>query len=354
MLASPPSTLRRIVDEDVATILRTDLPWHALDGAVVLITGAGGFLPSYMVETLLAMREQLGFGPKTVFGLVRNHESARRRFVDHVNRTDLILLQGDVRDPLPPVAAAADVIIHAASPATPRIYMSDPTGVLDANLLGTRAMLEAARVTGARALFVSSGEVYGSTDTVPTGEEDYGYLDLAAVRTCYGEAKRAAEAMCVAWAHQHGVHVSIVRPFHTYGPGVALDDGRVFADFVADIIDGRDIVMRSEGTATRAFCYVGDAVAGFFSVLLVGGSGVAYNVGNPGATLSIAELAQLLVELVPEKKLKVIRDLAPRSDGYAVSPIDCNAPAITRARSLGWEPHTTPQEGFMRMIRSYQ
>ena len=345
---------RQVVAEDIAAILRADLPWDMLADANVLVTGAGGFLASYLVETLLAMRSRLGFGPARVVGLVRNIAAAERRYAEHCDRDDLQLLHGDVADPALAVPGRLDVIIHAASPATPRVYLTDPVGVLDANLQGMRAMLALARRDNARLLFVSSGEVYGQTPVVPTAEDDYGYLDLQAVRSCYGEAKRAAEVMGVAWAHQYGLHVGIVRPFHTYGPGVALDDGRVFADFVADVIAGRDIVMRSEGTSVRAFCYVADAIEGFFAVLLNGASGTAYNIGNEDAALSIAELAELLVGLFPDKRLHVVRDLTPRGTEYAASPIDRNIPSIARARTLGWEPRVAPREGFFRMVRSYR
>jgi UDP-glucuronate decarboxylase len=349
----PSSTLRQILDEDAASVLRAPLPWEELKEATVLVTGAGGFLASSLVEALLAMRHVHGFGPRCIFGLVRNAASARRRYSDHRDRDDLQLIEGDVGDPALSLPAV-DIIVHAASPATPRVYLVDPVGVIDANLRGMRAMLALARRDGAQLLFVSSGEVYGQTATVPTGETDYGYLDLETVRSCYGEAKRAAEVMGVAWAHQYGLHVGIVRPFHTYGPGVALDDGRVFADFVADVVAGRDIVMRSEGTAVRAFCYVSDAVEGFFTVLHKGRSGMAYNIGNETAALSISALADLLAGLYPEKGLSVRRELASRGMDYAPSPIDRNIPSIDRARALGWEPSIGPEEGFARMVRSYQ
>lgn len=345
---------RQIVGEDVAAILQADLPWHLLADATVLVTGAGGFLASYLVETLLAMRGRLGFGPARVVGLVRNMATAAQRYAHHHGRADLQLLHGDVADSALVVPGPVQFIVHAASPATPRVYLTDPVGVLDANLQGMRAMLALARRDSARLLFVSSGEVYGQASVVPTAEGDYGYIDLEAVRSCYGEAKRAAEVMGVAWANQFGLHVGIVRPFHTYGPGVALDDGRVFADFVADVVAGRDIVMRSEGTAVRAFCYVADAIEGFFAVLLNGASGTAYNIGNEDAALSIAELAELLVGLFPDKGLHVVQDLTPRGTRYAASPIDRNIPSIARARTLGWEPRVAPREGFFRMVRSYR
>lgn len=343
---------RAIIAEDVATILAANLPWSALDDSVILITGANGFLAAYLVETLLGMRAQLGIGPRKVLALVRNLDHGEARFRHHSGRDDMEFIEASVDQPLD-LAGPVDHVIHAASQASPRFYLTDPVGVLTANLAGTVNLLQLARAKGSHMLFFSSGEVYGEAARVPTGEGDYGFLEPAAVRACYAESKRAGETMCVAWAHQYDMHVTIVRPFHTYGPGVMLDDGRVFADFVADVVAGRDIVMKSDGSARRAFCYVADAIEGFLTVLLKGESATPYNVGNAEAEISIKELAETLVGLFPEKGLRVVVDPSRQSPDYAVSPISRNVPAIARVRQLGWSPRTSIADGFRRMIQSY-
>jgi nucleoside-diphosphate-sugar epimerase len=204
-------------------------------------------------------------------------------------------------------------------------------------------------------LYFSSGEVYGQVDPsqIFITESAYGYVDPTDVRSCYAEGKRLGETMCVCWAHQYQVPAKIVRPFHTYGPGMRLDDGRVFADFVADILNNRDIMMKSDGTAVRAFCYLADAIQGFFKVLLKGQIGQAYNVGNDKGEVSVLELAQILVSLVPEKKLKVVKNIGMEAPGYIKSKISRNCPDISKVRRLGWEPTVSVVEGFRRTIRSY-
>jgi nucleoside-diphosphate-sugar epimerase len=344
---------RRIVAEDVDAILARPLPWERLADASVLVSGANGFLAAYMVETLLGMRERLGFGPARILGLVRSEARAQARFAQHLDRRELIFVEASVEDALA-IGGPLPFIVHAASNASPRFYLTDPVGVMRANLDGTRNLLDLARDKGSRFLFFSSGEVYGQTDRVPTREGDYGHVEPTAVRSCYAESKRAGETMCVCWAHQYGLHASIVRPFHTYGPGVALDDGRVFADFVADVAAGRDIVMKSDGSARRAFCYIADATAGFFTVLLRGESGTAYNIGNEQAEVSIRSLAETLVSLFPDKQLKVIMNAQAHPPSYAASPIARNAPDVSRARAIGWEPATSIEEGFRRMVLSYE
>lgn len=343
-----------IVEEDLERILAADLPWNEFDGKTVLVTGAGGFLAAYLVETLLRRNEKAGETLTQVVGLVRSGDKARRRFAHYAGREDLRFVAGDVSEPLE-WKGPLDIIIHAASQASPKFYGTDPVGTLSANVLGTSSLLRLARETGAsRFLFFSSGEVYGQvTDAqVPTREDDYGYVDPTQVRACYAESKRMGENLCVSWQHQYGVPAVIARPFHTYGPGMMLDDGRVYADFVADIVARRDIVMNSAGQAERAFCYLSDATAGFFTVLLRGEPGQAYNIGNPQGLTSIASLAKTLTGLFPERGLRV-RHEAP-AGGYLPSPIQRNCPDVTKAAALGWRPETTVEEGFRRTVASFE
>ena len=342
-----------VVAEDVARILKADLPWQAFSGRRVLVTGAGGFLGAYLVSTLIGLNDSGRLeSPAAIVALVRSRDRAEARLGSFFGRADFDLVLQDLADPAD-LSLSFDYLIHAASPAAPRAYLKDPVGTLKVNLLGTARLLDLAR--GAKGvLFLSSGEVYGETGDILLSEIDFGYLDPATVRACYGEGKRAAEALCVAHAAQHALPVKIVRPMHTYGPLIDLEDGRVFSDFVADILAGRDIRLKSDGSARRPFCYVADATEGFFRVLLTGAAGRAYNIANDEAVTTIRQLGRLLVEeTFPEAGLKLILPGAEPMKEENRSPITGSFPDISRARAIGWRPKTGIVEGFQRTVRSF-
>jgi len=341
------SVLNPIISEDLDDILARSLPWETFAGRTVLVTGAAGFLPGYLVETLLRRNDVFGDAPATVVALARRRGSAEKRFAHHAGRIDLRIVTGDVCDP-PPTDLRPAVVIHAASQASPRYYRDDPVGTIRPNVVGTDLLLQAARRCGSsHFLFLSSAEVYGEVapEHNPISEEVPGAVATTARRSCYAEGKRAGEALCVAYYHQFGVPAVIARPFHTYGPGLEAD-GRVYTDFIDAVAGGRDLVMTGDGSARRAFCYVSDAVAGLFTALLKGEPGTAYNVGNEDAEVGVAELAEMLVRSNPGLR---IRRQAPPA-GYLPSAVARHCPDTTRLRALGWTPAWELISGFQRAI----
>lgn len=347
--------MNNVIKEDLEFIISAKLPWNKLAGKNILITGANGFLPAYMAETILFLNDHYFKEKARVFALGRSKKRLLARFREYGRRGDLRYIIQDVCDPVKSYIKF-DFIIHAASQASPRYYGNDPVGTIMANTIGTANMLNlAVRSKSEGVLFFSAGEVYGELKdvTAPIKEDLFGSVDPTLLRSCYSEGKRAGENMCVSWNHQYGLPVKIVRPFHTYGPGMRLDDGRVFADFVSDIVSGRNIRMKSDGRAIRVFCYLADATVAFFTVLLKGRNGQAYNVGNDNAKTSIASLAHTLVRLFPEKKLKVVTTPKKSGGSYLKSSFIQLCPDTSRIRKLGWKPHYSLEEGFSRTVRSF-
>jgi UDP-glucuronate decarboxylase len=343
-----------IIEEDLKKITSTSLPWHLLFGKTVLITGAIGLVPSYIVETLVYLNETVDADIHTI-ALVRNRERAMHRLGHLVSRSDMTLIVQDVRDPYSG-PKTVDFVIHAAAQASPKYYGSDPAGTCAVNLFGTWRMLELAKEAASTAfVFLSSGEVYGQVQdpSIPVTETSFGPIDPLMVRSCYAEGKRAGETLCACWNFQYGLPTKVVRLSHTYGPRMDLEDGRVFADFVANLVARRNIILKSDGSARRPFCYVADSTTGIFTVLLRGISGEAYNLGAD-SEISILELAELLCRLFPERGCNIVRSERKPGDPYIPSSNCAGYFDLSKIKSLGWHPTTGIDEGFRRTVESYE
>lgn len=344
-----------IMQEDLERVAAANLPWKRLLHRSVMVSGGSGFLASYLTKSLLVASDLHGLGLQVII-VVRDLGKGATRLGQYLTHPNLRIVTHDISKTLPLDFPVAEFIIHSASQASPKFYGVDPVGTLMANTAGTMNLLNHAVQNNSEGfMFFSSGEVYG----LPTHPEkvitelDYGYLDPIQVRSCYAESKRIGETMCAAWAHQYGLHTTVVRPFHTYGPGIALDDGRVFADFVADVVAGRDIVLKSDGLAKRPFCYIADATEAFLTVLLKGNKAQAYNVANPEAEISIRDLAYLVANLFPERGVGVRVEIPQKSNVYLQSPITRQIPSINKIEELGWLPRTSIEDGFYKTIKSY-
>jgi len=350
-------SMNKIIESDIKNILLSTLiDWTRFKDKTVLITGANGMLPAYLVFTFLYLNKVKGWEIK-VIALVRNKEKAYEKFKDFLDDKHLKFLIQDVSEPIY-IKEDVHFVVHAASQASPKYYGIDPVGTINANVLGTINTLRLAKEKNVESyLFFSTGDVYGtvSPELFPFKESDYGYLDLLNVRSCYGESKRMGENLCVAWNYQYQVPVKIIRIFHTYGPGMLLNDQRVFADFCKNIINNEDIVLRSDGRAVRLFCYISDAIQAYVKILLDGNDAEAYNIANNEGEISILGLANLLVSLYPEKHLHVKKEIMA-DDLVTVkmkSPLMCAIPDCSKIEKLGWKPIVSLREGFKRTIESF-
>lgn len=348
-------TKNTIIDTDIEEIISEKLDWNYFAGKYILVTGANGMIPSYIVYTLLGLNEIiLKNNPLKVFGLVRNREKAESKFQKLLDRKDFCLIVEDISK-FKEFNERFDIIIHAASQASPKYYGIDPVGTLKANTIGTMNLLELARKNNTeRFLFVSSGEVYGVLDGLVTNiNENYtGNVDCTNVRSCYAESKRMGETMCVSYAHQYGIHTNMIRLAHTYGPGCALDDGRVFADFTKNIINNENIKINSDGSAKRCFMYVTDMIKGLFYVLLKGDNCGAYNISSMKET-SIKDLANMLCGLYPEKGLHAVFLETKDDNSYIRSKSQRVLFDNSKLTALGWYESVPVEIGFKRMIDSY-
>lgn len=343
-----------VVARDVEEILSRDLPWHELDGATILVTGANGMLPSYALRTLLGLNDSRDAG-LNVIGLVRDEAKARRILGDTVDRPDFRLLAIDVTR-LTGLDGPLDMVIHGASAARPALHASDPVSTIKANTLGSFNLLDLAVAKQTRRfILMSSSEVYGNQprDVRLIPEGSYGGFDILDPRASYSEGKRAAETIASVYAAQHGIDARIVRFGHVYGPGMALDDGRVQADFAANVVRGENIVLNSDGRAMRTYTYVADAVAGMFTATLVG-TDRAYNVADPDGMVSIRDLALRFAQARPEKCLERVFSRAEDAQERAYNTSAFLGLDSSALEALGWQAHVDLDAGIDRMLRSFE
>jgi len=346
--------------QDAEAVCSSDLPWEVFSGSRVLVTGATGFIGGLIVRVLLSLnRSGVLEKPVSVLATARSKEALFSLKPLATNEPMLKIIEWDLGSVVLPDDGSlhdTNYIFHAASQASPKYYARDPVGTLRPNSIGTVVLLELARaISDFRGfLFVSSSEVYGKVaSTFTISETMEGLVNSASLRSCYGESKRFGETACVSWFSQYGVPTTIVRPFHTYGPGLRPDDGRVFADFAFSVVNGQAIRIRSTGNAVRAYCYGTDAVSGIFTAMLRGEKGTPYNVGNARQSMSVNELANVVANCRSERRVEIFREGTERDDGYLSSPVDRLIPNTDRLVGLGWEPKIGVAEGFARMIGAY-
>ena len=340
-----------IIREDIENIYGRNLPWDRLKNCTVLITGAYGMLASYVMYLLLYLNEYHNMGIH-IIAAVRSREKFVQRFGESEEDNLVTIYTEPLEAPIF-VEETVDYIIHAASFASPQYYAKCPVDVIKPNALGTYQLLKLAVEKKSKGfLFFSTGDVYGQVNqTGSICEDTLGVLDPLDIHSCYGESKRLAETMCYAYYKQYGVPTKMLRLWHTYAPTMDIEnDPRVFASFMNNLVHGEDIVMKSDGSACRAFCYVADAVAAFFTVLFCGKNGEAYNICNPSEFCSIKQLADRIVSLREDISLKVITKERPLDDNYTENlRANLNPPSDEKLRQLGWHPEYTIEQGFSRV-----
>jgi nucleoside-diphosphate-sugar epimerase len=357
---------RDVVKKDLDYILnKLSDEFAILAGKKILLTGGAGFLGYYFVQSILYWNESSEKDKNIQLTVYDNYSRGFPSWLSKLEKVDnLFLVENDITYPLPQDVDYFHYIIHAASVASPIYYRKYPIETMDANVNGLRNLLEYCQSQKEKNksvegfLFMSSSEVYGdpTPENIPTAETYNGNVSCIGPRACYDESKRYGETLCVNFARHYGIPIKIARPFNNYGPGLKITDRRVIPDFARDILAKRDLVLLSDGSPTRTFCYVADAIVGYFKILVKGRNGEAYNIGVEEPEISMAELAERLVTIARDLfdyNGKVVSRISSDRD-YLVDNPNRRCPLIAKVRTeLGYKPSVSLDDGLRRSLIWY-
>ena len=296
----------------------------------ILLTGAAGFLGSHLSKKLIDNgHEVIGIDDLST-GSIKNIETL-------FSNPKFAFEEHDVRIPY---KARVDAILNFACPASPVNYQKDPVRTIETNFLGMINLLHLANETGARIIQASTSEIYGDPTQSPQKESYWGNVNPIGIRSCYDEGKRAAETLCFDYRRQHNLDTRVIRIFNTYGPNMAIGDGRVVSNFIVQALRNEPINIYGDGKQTRSFCYVSDLVEGIYKFLqLEKNPDSPINLGNPNE-FTMLDLAKVVIEITNSKSELVFNPL-PMDDPKQ------RCPDITLAKSiLKWEPKIQLKEGI--------
>jgi UDP-glucuronate decarboxylase len=302
----------------------------------ILVTGGAGFIGSYLCEELLKQGNE-------VLCLDNFFTGSKRNIYHLLDNKNFEVIRHDITVP---ILLEVDRIFHFACPASPVHYQYNPVKTVKTNVMGTINMLGVAKRVRARMLLASTSEVYGDPKVHPQKETYWGHVNPIGPRSCYDEGKRVAETLTMDYYRQNRVDVRIIRIFNTYGPRMAINDGRVVSNFIVQALRNQDITVYGKGDQTRSFCYVDDLVKGALKMMDQNQFIGPVNLGNPDE-FTILELAERVIELTNSRSKIQFLPL-PQDDPTQ------RRPDISLAKEkLDWEPTIKLEEGLKKTIQYF-
>ena len=304
----------------------------------ILLTGAAGFLGSHISKKLIVNNHEVIGLDDLSTGSIKNIEQL-------INHPKYSFIEHDVRIPY---QAKVDAILNLACPASPVNYQKDPVRTIETNFLGMINMLHLAKETGARIIQASTSEIYGDPAQSPQKESYWGNVNPIGIRSCYDEGKRAAETLCFDYRRQYNLDTRVIRIFNTYGPNMAIGDGRVVSNFIVQALKNEPINIYGDGKQTRSFCYVSDLVEGIYKFLQLNDNpDTPINLGNPNE-FTILELAKVVIEITNSKS-EILNNPLPLDDPKQ------RCPDISLAKSvLNWKPTIELREGIEKTAEYFK
>ena len=343
------SDLENIFLEDIEVISNELKEFHGeLEGKTILIAGGKGFLGTYFTNVLTQINKKLSKPIKIIVldSLITSKDKKEN------NDENTKFLEQDISKKFE-INDSIDYIIHAASIASPPTYRKFPIKTVDVNYQGTKNLLEIAKEKKIKSmLLLSSSEIYGDPEIFPTPESYVGKVSCTGPRACYDESKRLAETISILYFQQYNIPIKIARPFNVYGPYLNLDDGRIIPDFMNNAINKSEIIIHSDGSPTRSFCYVSDAISGFFKLLFSKHDGIICNVGND-EEVSVKDVADTIKNIMAKPiSIKIIKSDDPN---YTKDNPQRRCPDLSLIKkSVKYIPQINLEEGLERVYKWYR
>ena len=337
--------MQKIIREDIELICNERLPWEKLKHKSILITGANGFLGTYIVLSLIECNKRYQTDI-TINALCRNRDKAFAKFKEYWNDDHLKWIFQDVCDDIGDIYKS-DIIIHAASPANPYTIQQQPYDVVRANVIGYNRLLEKAHEWETKEIILfSSSAVYGySTPQDGAGENYRECVDFTNYKDVYCLSKQMCEMMSVCYEKAYNIQIKEIRPFVVYGPSDDLTNKKALIDFLNDCLSGRNIVLKSKGDAVRSYIYIRDAIRAFYYILLKGDSG-AYNISSEKNIYSIKQVADFYCECSGD----IVIEYKFENEGYLKNRTQIMTGKSDKIRKLGWSEEVNFKEGIARTI----
>ncbi len=334
---------------DIDKVIEVVPELDRLAGKSLMITGAAGLVCSAIVDIIFRYNDTHD-DKIQVLAAGRWPEEMSARFGDQVNREDFTFVVYDASKTDNVIDVHADYIIHGASNASPNMIVKEPVETMMSNFLGMKYLLDYAKEQGTkRILYISSSEVYGEKEgTEPYKEGQYGYIDLLKSRNSYSVGKRAAETLCASYADEYGMESVIVRPGHIYGPTASPYDKRVASAWSYAVAKGEDIVMKSDGSQIRSYCYCLDCASAMLKVLLCGENCHAYNISNPDSIISIKDMAEILSK---SAGVELRMELPTEEERKGFNPMSNSSLESASLTGLGWHGCFDAETGFGHTVK---
>lgn len=332
------------LDDTIYNITNLD----SLAGEHILITGASGLICSAVADVLLRYNETHDI-PIYVTVAGRNPEKLNERFARFTKREYFSVVKYDGTERNNQFPTTVTYILHGASNAYPSAIVKEPVESMLVNFNGLYDLLSFAKNHKVKkVVYISSSEVYGKKESsLPSKEDEYGFIDLLNARNSYSVAKRAAETLCASFYDEYGVESSIVRPGHIYGPTASEKDNRVSSAFAYAAVRGADLILKSDGSQIRSYCYCLDCASAILTVMIKGESVKAYNISNPDSVISIRHMAQLLAD---SAGVAMKFEEPDESEKKGFNPMQNSSLDSTVLQKLGWKGLYDAETGFSHTI----